>query len=239
MAKKAFVNSLRASLGRIYKKLFNDPEYFYLQDWARVYPDLISVGEHTYGKPDIYLYHKDTRLTIGKFCSIAEDTVFLLGGNHPVDRITTFPLFTLTSKPGKAIKPEDCPATKGDIYVGNDVWIGHGAMILSGVHIGDGVVVAAGCVVTRSSSLMQNGMVPPYSIIAGNPARIIGYRFSQDIIDFLLQSQWWDWPLDKIMSNIDILSGNDVEKFKKLCQADKSIGNDLMGPPVSGRESGR
>lgn len=210
---------LKAYLVSFYRKFFdvenyNDANYLNINDWARKYPDIIGVGEYTYGSPKIYLTHSVTKLKIGKFCSIARDVVFLLGGNHRGDWITTSPIPWLIKS--EKVHNINHSATKGDIYVGNDVWIGLGAMILSGVSIGDGVIIGAGSVVTKSTHTMQNGAIPPYSIIAGNPARIIGYRFSQDIIDTLLQIKWWDWPLDKIVYNIDILCSSDIDRLRQL-----------------------
>ncbi len=199
-----------------YQNFSKDTEYFGLNDWAREYPDVVFFGKYTYGRPKIYLWSNDTKLKIGKFCSIAPGVVFLLGGNHRGDWITTYPFSALAIKPEKAHDIKGHPATKGDIIVGNDVWIAYGAIILSGVSISDGVIIAAGSVVTKSKHLMHNGLVPPYSIIAGNPAKIIGYRFPQDIIDILLQIKWWDWPLDKIMDNVDILCSSDINKLKQL-----------------------
>jgi carbonic anhydrase/acetyltransferase-like protein (isoleucine patch superfamily) len=80
--------------------------------------------------------------------------------------------------------------TKGSIVVGNDVWVGTRAIILSGVTIGDGAIVAAGSVVTKD--------VPPYAIVAGNPARLIRYRFSDETIAAMCRIRWWDWPLEVI-----------------------------------------
>ncbi len=199
-----------------YQKFSKDTEHFGLKDWAREYPDIVFIGQYTYGRAKIYLWSDETKLKIGSFCSVAPGVVFIMGGNHRGDWITTYPFTALTVKPEKARNIKGHPATKGDIVVGNDVWIGYGATILSGVNVGDGVIIGARCVVSKSRNLMQNGAVPPYSIIAGNPAKIIGYRFSQDIIDILLQIKWWDWPLDKIMDNADILCSSDINKFKQL-----------------------
>jgi carbonic anhydrase/acetyltransferase-like protein (isoleucine patch superfamily) len=99
------------------------------------------------------------------------------------------------------------------ICIGNDVWIGAGAIILrkEGLKIGDGAVIAAGAVVTKS--------IPPYAIAAGVPAKVISYRFSEDIIDFMLELKWWDWSFDKVRDNLDALNAQpDIEKLKELMQ---------------------
>jgi acetyltransferase-like isoleucine patch superfamily enzyme len=105
--------------------------------------------------------------------SISEGVTFLLGGNHPYQGITTFPVKVKFLGHAKEAQ------TKGAIKVGDDVWLGHNAMIMSGVHIGQGAVVAAGAVVTCD--------VPPYAIVAGNPARVVKYRFAETAIKELLK----------------------------------------------------
>lgn len=158
---------------------------------------LVIVGKHSYGFPNVYTWDEKTRLEIGKFCSIAEGVTFILGGEHRMDWITTYPF----SAVGKAWKGAESitghPASKGDIVVGNDVWIGHGALILSGVRIGDGAVIGAGSVVNKN--------VDDYAIVAGNPARFIRFRFDEDIRFGLKQLAWWDWPDKKISKNLQKL----------------------------------
>ncbi|MCR5487754.1 MAG: CatB-related O-acetyltransferase [Lachnospiraceae bacterium] len=136
--------------------------------------DCVEVGKETYGKLDVLTYGKNSTLRIGNYCSIAEGVVFILSADHPVDRISTFPFrtYVLNQKGYEAI-------SKGDIVVEDDVWIGERAMILSGVHIGQGAVIAAGTVVARD--------VPPYAIVGGVPARVLKYRFSEEMIKELMK----------------------------------------------------
>ena len=97
------------------------------------------------------------------------------------------------------------PATKGNVIIGNDVWIGYKATIMSGVTIGDGAVIGACSVVTKD--------VKPYEIVAGNPAKVIRKRFSDEIIIQLLKIAWWNWPIEKIKAEIEFLCNNNIEKF--------------------------
>ena len=130
----------------------------------------VHVGKKTYGVIDVRTYGKtDRHLYIGNYCSIAGDVTFHLSPNHHLERISTFPFG------GDA----ENSLSKGDIVVDDDVWIGHHATILTGVHIGQGAVVAAGAVVSKD--------VPPYAIVGGVPAKIIKYRFSEDMIKKLLE----------------------------------------------------
>ena len=133
----------------------------------------VSVGKASYGPLDVRSWeHPDERLEIGHFVSIAEGVTFILGGNHPYKGFSTYPFKV------KLLGHSREAQTKGPIVVGDDVWIGTNAMILSGVRIGQGAVIGAGALVTSD--------VPPYAIVAGNPARIVRYRFPQAVIDKLL-----------------------------------------------------
>jgi acetyltransferase-like isoleucine patch superfamily enzyme len=158
---------------------------------------IITVGEHTYGEPKVYAWNDDTKLIIGKYCSIAEGVVFLLGGEHRMDWITTYPFSAFSQEWSSAASIVGHPASKGDIRVGNDVWIGHGALILSGVKIGDGAVVGAGSVVTKD--------VENYAVVAGNPARFVKYRFDLQTREHLCNLSWWNWSHEKVTKNLELL----------------------------------
>lgn len=164
----------------------------------------LSIGAHSYGVPDFDTFdHDETRVEIGKFTSIASGVRFILGGNHPVDRLTTFPL---RIKLGLPLAGQDgYPYSSGDIHVGSDVWIATGVTVLSGVRIGDGAVIAAGSLVSRD--------VEPYSIVAGSPAKLVRKRFADDVIASMLEIAWWDWPLDKVVEATPLLSDADVGAF--------------------------
>jgi acetyltransferase-like isoleucine patch superfamily enzyme len=161
-----------------------------------------SIGRFSYGYPNVMNDETRTKLTIGSFCSIAGGVNILLGSGHRTNWTTTFPFNPLFKEfqqlPGQ-------PSTKGDVIIGNDVWIGLNAMILSGVKIGDGAVIGACSVVAKN--------VPPYAIVAGNPAKIIRMRFDNETIDSLLRIAWWNWDLQRIKQNMPLLLSNDVKAF--------------------------
>lgn len=177
----------------------------------------ISVGPFTYGIPKVYfgeaLYGKKgiTHLKIGRFCSIPPFKVHVfLGGDHDLLRVSTYPL-GYVFKDSRYL--EGLHKTKGDVYIGNDVWIGIGAVIFSGVRIGDGAVVGAYSVVRTR--------VPPYAIVIGNPAQIVGYRFPQEKIEVLLKIKWWDWDVREIKKALPLLSNQNVDELIKYSQERK------------------
>lgn len=160
-----------------------------------------QIGEYTYGSPAIHTFDdQKTKLIIGRFCSIAKGVNIFLNGEHRHDWITTYPFNILFKEQAGHITGH--PKSKGDVIIGNDAWIGYKAMILSGVKIGDGAVIGAGAVVSRD--------VAPYSIVAGNPARHIKFRFDQQQIEKLLKLKWWDWDIDKVLQNVDQLCSNNL-----------------------------
>lgn len=163
----------------------------------------VSVGRFTYGNPQFMLWDDSERIKIGSFCSIADEVVIFGGGEHRTDWVTTFPLRIAFDDPLKG--KDGHPASKGETKIGNDVWIGFRAMILSGVTIGDGVVIGAGAVVAAD--------VPPYAIVAGNPAKVIRLRFAPNVIKRLLELRWWEWDINKIKTSISLLCSADTEKL--------------------------
>ena len=165
-----------------------------------------EIGEFTYGTPRIMKYGSTNKIKIGKFCSIAEGVKIFVGGEHKIEYISTYPF-------KERLKIGDIPTefSKGDVTIENDVWIGYGAILLSGITIGNGSVIGAGAVVTKS--------VEPYSIIIGNPGKLIRKRFNDETIKVLNSSKWWDWKINKINKNIKLFFDNpekNIEKIKKL-----------------------
>tara|TARA_R110002049_G_scaffold1295_1_gene9751 strand:+ start:1077 stop:1727 length:651 start_codon:yes stop_codon:yes gene_type:complete len=171
-----------------YASAFDPP-----QDWAaRLAPYLFDFSPE--------------RLILGKFCQIADGVQFITASaNHRHDGISSFPFAIFGGdRQGRA----SMPAPGRDTVVGHDVWIGQGARILPGAHIGDGVIVGAGAVVA--------GRVPAYSIVAGNPARVIRPRFDAATAQQLQAIAWWDWPIDRILAHEALISGGDVAALARV-----------------------
>ena len=150
------------------------------------------------------------RLIIGKFCQIAAGVEFVMNGaNHMMNAVTTFPFNMLEGWDMEPPKTSDLPL-KGDTVIGNDVWIGQNAVILPGVHIGDGAIIGANSVVGRD--------VNPYTIVVGNPAKILRKRFDDEMIELLLRFKWWDKSIDEINTLIPLLTCSKLDKVKKEIQ---------------------
>jgi len=164
-------------------------------------------GRGSYGHPKIIRWGSETKLKIGNYCSIADDVVILLGGEHHAEWITTFPFNVLMLEFNHI---SDSPNTKGDIIIGNDVWLGYGSIIRSGVTIGDGAVIGAGAVVAKD--------IEPYAIVAGNPVQLIRKRFDDETIKWLLEIKWWDWPEEKIVRFVPLMLSADIEKFRRAVE---------------------
>lgn len=162
-----------------------------------------SIGRHSYGltRQSIENERQGLALTIGNFCSIAPGVRFLLGVDHPTDLPSTFPFRSRLF--GSGINQD--AVSKGDIVLGHDVWIGRNAIILSGVTVGTGAIVGAGAVVAKD--------VAPYAIVVGNPAREVRKRFTDDVIENLLHSAWWDLPDDLLKSIDRTLYDRDIGAF--------------------------
>ncbi len=179
----------------------------------------IVVGDYTYyddfedtanfEKNVKYLFDfNNDQLIIGKFCMIASDVKFIMNGaNHLTDTISSYPFSIFGNGWQEAMKGKEFP-NKGNVVVGNDVWIGYNATIMAGVTIGDGAIIAANAKVVKN--------VEPYTIVGGNPAKIIRKRFSETHIKLLLEIQWWNWDIEKITENVQLLTSTKVEDLKKF-----------------------
>ncbi len=185
----------------------------------------IEIGDYTYyDDPDgpehfvrkCVLHHYDfvgDRLLIGRFCALAEGVTFIMNGaNHPTGGFSTYPFNIFGDGWERGFEPQSwADAMRGDTTVGNDVWIGMQATILPGVRIGDGAIVAAKSVVSAD--------VPPYAIVAGNPARVARMRFDEATVARLLAIAWWDWPAERISQNLDAIRGADIDRLEGAASA--------------------
>jgi acetyltransferase-like isoleucine patch superfamily enzyme len=167
----------------------------------------MELGKYTYGGPTVHLNGPDNKLTVGKFCSIAGNVNIWCGGNHNTNWVTTYPFGHIFQDKFNKFNGAGHPSTKGGVDIGNDVWIGQNVTIMSGVKIGDG------CVIANNSHVVKNA--EPYSLIGGNPAKLIKYRFTQEQIEKLLEIKWWNWADDKINEFTPLLCNNNIDEFIK------------------------
>jgi len=146
-----------------------------------------TFGEHSFCGYNCEINNCD----IGSFCSIA-NYVVIGGGMHPMEWVGMSPVFYEGRDSVKAKFSEHKRKISKRTSIGNDVWIGHGVKIKAGVKIGHGAVIGMGSIVTKD--------IEPYAIVAGNPARLLRYRFEKRIVEALLKSQWWNYTDEKLKS---------------------------------------
>lgn len=167
--------------------------------------EIVEVGVMTYGNLDVRTWgNKEEKLIIGSYVSIAQDVIFILGGNHRYDTLSTYPFKVMV------LGEKEEALTKGAIIVEDDVWIAVGVIVLSGVTIGKGAVIAAGSVVTKD--------IPPYAIVGGNPARVIKYRFEEELLieanDFKLSKIDKEYIEENKKELYESLTKNTINKLK-------------------------
>lgn len=179
----------------------------------------IMIGDYTYyDDPEDsenferhVLYHYPfigDKLIIGKFCALAQGVKFIMNGaNHKLSGFSTYP-FQIFGNGWEQVMPQpgELPF-KGDTVVGNDVWIGYESTVMPGVTIADGAIVAAKSVVVSN--------VPPYTIVGGNPAKIIRQRFADEVIAALLELAWWDWSIETISQNLEAIVAADIDALRR------------------------
>ena len=178
----------------------------------------IIIGDFTYIADSEFESHvthhyewNGDKLIIGKFCQIAAGVEFVMNGaNHQMNAVSTFPFYTLEGWNMDPPAQYDLPH-KGDTVIGNDVWIGQNSVILPGVYIGDGAISGANSVVGSD--------VEPYTIVVGNPAKVLRKRFDDDLIALLLRFKWWDKSIEEIDCLIPILTCSDLEKVREQIEA--------------------
>ena len=182
----------------------------------------ISVGDYTYydsaDHPEDFektniLYNWPEfgdKLIIGKFCQFGSSVKFIMGpANHRISSISTYPFNVFGGTWSKNTPPHLSQLPfKGDTVVGNDVWIGRESVIMPGVKIGDGAIIAAHSVVTKD--------IEPYSIVGGNPAKLIRKRFDDELISLLLKTQWWNFEPAKLADFLPTLCNPDLERVRSV-----------------------
>lgn len=150
--------------------------------------------------------------TIGNFCSIGPGSRVGGLGHHPTNWVSTHPVFYSRNKQSNARFSDKNYFTETKrVSIGNDVWIGAKAIVLDGVNIGDGAVIAAGAVVTQD--------VQPYAIVGGVPAKLIRFRFEQNIIDALVASCWWTWSEDKLRGKLEIFRVSPTDEILEILKS--------------------
>lgn len=194
----------------------------------------ISIGKYTPHTAYIISAETADRVVIGKYCSIGFGVVILANNGHNLTtgfqdyRVATYAMASVGKtgwKPSYYL-----PEKRNFVNIGNDVLIGAYAIILPGVTIGHGAVIGAGSVVTHD--------IPPYAVVAGVPAKILRYRYSEDKIQKLLKIAWWDWDEKKICSNMDFFYGkvdDFIDKFyPEVAESEKPeiAATREMQPPV-------
>jgi acetyltransferase-like isoleucine patch superfamily enzyme len=166
---------------------------------------MLPFGKYSYGEPTVLFESSGAKLHVGKFCLIADNVKIFLGENHNINLITTYPFGRINKKTFNLFNGNTNPTTKGDVYIGNDVCIGNNTTIMSGIKIGDGAVIAANSHVVKD--------VEPYSLVEGNPAKHIKYRFTKEQIDELLKIKWWDWQDEQINKFVPLLCSENIDNF--------------------------
>lgn len=179
----------------------------------------IIVGDYTYYddrrhgaekfEENNVLYNYDfakVKLIFGKFCSIAAETRFIMTGDHKLDAISTYPFPIFGQGWEEAYDMKTLPI-KGDILVGNDVWFGYDSLVKNGVTIGNGAIIATRAVVVKD--------VPAYSIVAGNPAKVVKMRFGDAAIERLQKIAWWDWKIEKITKHLKLITHLDIDRLEE------------------------
>ena len=168
----------------------------------------LDIGKFTLAnaEAEVLCWRWPETVVVGKYCSIGK-CFFVADGNHDPSFASTYPFAEL----GVCDDAPQNNLEKRVPVVGNDVWIGENAWIYSGVVVGDGAVVAGNAVVTKD--------VPPYGVVVGNPARLVKYRFDDDLIERYTRVKWWDLP-DKVVSKRLAPHLKDPVKFLETAEAE-------------------
>ncbi|HIF9174735.1 TPA: CatB-related O-acetyltransferase [Photobacterium damselae] len=172
----------------------------------------VSIGRYTY-----IAGASAGNAIIGSFCSIGPDVKIGGLGKHPTTMISTSPIFYSRKKQlGITFSDKDYIDELPITYIGNDVWIGSNSIILDGISVGNGAIIAAGSIVTKD--------VPPFAIVGGVPARIIKYRYTQDDINRIESTMWWDCDTDALETLSNLIRCGDIDSFVKKMDELNEVG---------------
>ncbi|MBR3614186.1 MAG: CatB-related O-acetyltransferase [Clostridia bacterium] len=164
----------------------------------------VDVGLYSYGGCFDQSFNLGGKVTIGRYCSFAANIRYF-GANHPMNYVSMSPYFY-----NKKFSPNVKDIERKHLIIGNDCWIGYGVIITNKcTKIGNGAVIAAGSIVTKD--------VPPYAVVAGNPARIIKYRFDEEIINEIENSKWWEHTPDECLRYYNL-----IDKPLEFCRGIKN-----------------
>jgi phosphonate metabolism protein (transferase hexapeptide repeat family) len=162
----------------------------------------VEMGDYSYVVHDAQIIYA----TIGKFCSIASHTR-VNPGNHPLERVALNHFTYRASAYG--LGPDEAGffdwRRRHRVTLGHDVWLGHGVIVLPGVTIGTGAAIGAGAVVTKD--------IPPFAVAVGNPARVIRFRFAEEVREALLAIAWWDWPRERLAAALEEIRTLPADEF--------------------------
>ena len=195
--------------------------------------DKIIVGDYTAYNPlgadrrweiDNVLYHDGPeKLIIGRYCGLASGVRFIMpSADHPAGGISSYPFPYLFSDMQMFFDEEIWPAPpRGDTVLGNDVWIGVDSTIMPGRRIGNGAKIAAGSMVVAD--------VEPYTIVGGNPAKLIRRRYTDREIEVLERVAWWDWPVEAVRANVRTLVNGTPDELERV-----AIEQGLCPAPLAG-----
>jgi virginiamycin A acetyltransferase len=212
---------------RIYPPVYG-PNYGRAQGWPAVFlkplveSAFTEVGEYTYyadpvdptgfERNNVLFHYGPDKLVIGKYTAIAREVRFLMGAaNHLMNGISTYPFPMFGADWMAEMDSFAARSFRGDTVVGNDVWLGYQALVMPGVTIGDGAIVAARSVVAAD--------LPPYCIAAGNPARVVRMRFTDEQIARLRRIAWWNWPGEHVTRHLDLIMGDDLDTLEAAAPA--------------------
>jgi len=192
-----------------------------LQNYARQqekfkkrYPNY-TIGTASYGMPLVHDDNESSTLRIGAYCSIASNVQIFLGGQHRTDWVSNYPFPFFFEMDTQYREEYIKGGSRGDVVIGSDVWLCANCIILSGVTIGHGAVIANGAVISRD--------VEPYAVMAGNPAKLIKWRFDEVTRNALLESTWWDWPQEEINKTMNLICNQDISNLLEYAKARANI----------------